>query len=299
MPFNGGGVFTRLYSWVADAAAGIDITASRTDADSDDIVVNGLGNCITRDGQGKPTANLPMAGFRHTGAASGVGSGDYVTIGQLSGTTGAAPGAVPVGSGIDFFGPFAPTGWHFAAGQAISRTVYATLFAVIGTTYGVGDGSTTFNLPDKRGRISLPLDNLGGTAASRVTVFAATTIGDTGGDQNLATHDHTLADPTHTHAATVSDPSHNHTLTDPGHIHTLPGNLMGSGPGLNEGSNFAYSGTSTNSATTGITMAAAATGISVTNAAAATGITIANAGTGSGANMPPVLVCTYIIFAGA
>lgn len=60
------------------------------DADANDIISNGLGNAITRDGQGHPTANLPMAGFRHTGAAAGVGTGDYVTVGQATNGTLAA-----------------------------------------------------------------------------------------------------------------------------------------------------------------------------------------------------------------
>src|SRR5271165_993284 len=83
MPFNGSGVFTRIYSWVADAAASINITASRMDTDTNDIVTNGLGNCITRDGQGQPTANLPMANFRHTGVSNGVNPTDYAALGQV------------------------------------------------------------------------------------------------------------------------------------------------------------------------------------------------------------------------
>lgn len=88
MPWSGSGVFTRIYSWVADAAAGINITASRMDADTNDIVTSGLGNCITRDGQGSATANQPMNGFRHTGASPGVADADYATVGQIKGTTG-------------------------------------------------------------------------------------------------------------------------------------------------------------------------------------------------------------------
>jgi microcystin-dependent protein len=61
---------------------------------------------------------------------------------------------MPVGSGCDFFGTTAPENYMFANGTAISRTDYAELFAIIGTTYGAGDGSTTFNLPDKRERVS-------------------------------------------------------------------------------------------------------------------------------------------------
>lgn len=83
MPWNGGGVFTRVFSWISDAAAGIDISASRMDQDTDDITANGFGNCLTRDGQGVATANLPMAGFRHTGASNGANRNDYAALGQV------------------------------------------------------------------------------------------------------------------------------------------------------------------------------------------------------------------------
>lgn len=58
---------------------------------------------------------------------------------------------VPTGIIFNFAGSAAPTGWLLCNGNAVSRTTYASLFAVIGTTYGSGDGSTTFNLPDTRG----------------------------------------------------------------------------------------------------------------------------------------------------
>lgn len=58
---------------------------------------------------------------------------------------------VPTGAVMAFAMNGAPTGWLAANGNAVSRTTYATLFAAIGTTYGVGNGSTTFNLPDLRG----------------------------------------------------------------------------------------------------------------------------------------------------
>lgn len=66
---------------------------------------------------------------------------------------------VPVGCGYDYFGTTAPNGYMFADGSAISRTEYAELFAIIGTTYGTGDGSTTFNLPDKRSRTSVMVNS--------------------------------------------------------------------------------------------------------------------------------------------
>src|SRR4051812_821628 len=65
------------------------------------------------------------------------------------------PYAVPLAGGMDFWGTTTPnSSFAFPAGQALSRTTYATLFSIMSTTYGTGDGSTTFNLPDKTGRIS-------------------------------------------------------------------------------------------------------------------------------------------------
>ena len=76
---------------------------------------------------------------------------------------------MPVGCVIPFAGAAAPTGWLLCQGQAVSRTTYAQLFSVIGTTYGSGDGSTTFNLPDMRGRVAVGSDaNLGAHAGSNV-----------------------------------------------------------------------------------------------------------------------------------
>lgn len=83
MPWNGAGTFTRLYSWVADRVAGLDISSTRMDADTNDIVSTGLGNCLTRDGQGIATALLPMGGFRHTGVGNGQNRTDYAALNQL------------------------------------------------------------------------------------------------------------------------------------------------------------------------------------------------------------------------
>ncbi len=83
MSWDGSGTFNRIYSWVADKAAGLDIIASRMDTDTSNITSNGFGNCLTRDGQGTPTANLPMNSFRHTGASNGVAATDYATVQQL------------------------------------------------------------------------------------------------------------------------------------------------------------------------------------------------------------------------
>lgn len=85
--WNGSGVFTLPYNWEADQAAGINIEADRMDGQFAEISVQGFGNTLTRDGQGQPTANLPMAGFRHTGAGAGVDGNDYAIIAQLTSGT--------------------------------------------------------------------------------------------------------------------------------------------------------------------------------------------------------------------
>lgn len=74
------------------------------------------------------------------------------------------------GTVLDFAGSTAPSGWALCYGQAVSRTTFANLFAKIGTTYGAGDGSTTFNLPDCRGRAVAGKDDMGGTASGRLNV---------------------------------------------------------------------------------------------------------------------------------
>lgn len=103
--------------------------------------------------------------------------------------------AAPVGSVQAYAGSTAPTGWLLCAGQAVNRTTYAALFAVIDTTYGVGDGSTTFGLPDLRGRTVAGKDDMAGTAASRLTNTGTgnpgvngATLGATGGaDRHVLT----------------------------------------------------------------------------------------------------------------
>jgi microcystin-dependent protein len=85
-----------------------------------------------------------------------------------------------IGAVIDFAGTTEPSGWLFCYGQAISRATYAGLFGAIGTTYGTGDGSTTFNLPDLRGRVVAGQDDMGGSSANRLT--APSTAGSINGD---------------------------------------------------------------------------------------------------------------------
>jgi microcystin-dependent protein len=105
------------------------------------------------------------------------------------------PFNIPIGGmmpylGVNVTGGNVPNS-NFALpfGQAISRTTYSVLFGLCGTLFGVGDGTTTFNIPDIRGRSIFALDNLGGgAAAGRITVaggnFDGTVNGNSGGSQN-------------------------------------------------------------------------------------------------------------------
>lgn len=103
----------------------------------------------------------------------------YNTAGEfILHNLGGNPYSVPLGSGLDYWGSTTPnSAFAFPYGQAISRTTYASLYSVLGTTYGSGDGSTTFNLPDKRGRVSAAYDEMGGSPASRLTTTTMTTGG--------------------------------------------------------------------------------------------------------------------------
>lgn len=86
MAFNGSGVFNRLYNWVTDAASGIKILASRMDAEMDGMAT-GLSTCITKDGQTNPTANLPMATFKHTGVGNASARDQYPSAAQVQDST--------------------------------------------------------------------------------------------------------------------------------------------------------------------------------------------------------------------
>jgi len=112
------------------------------------------------------------------------------------------PFLVPTGIIFDYAGTTEPTGYLFCYGQAISRTTYSALFAVIGTTYGNGDGATTFNLPDLRGRAVAGKDDMGGTSANRLTGQPGGVNGDNLGDSGgLETHTLNISQiPSHSHS---------------------------------------------------------------------------------------------------
>ncbi len=160
-----------------------------------------------------------------------------------------------------FAGPesILPEGYLICDGAAVNRTTYASLFTAIATRYGSGDGSTTFNIPDLRGRVPAGVDNMGGVAANRLTSTTMSPDGNTlnasGGSQLLQAHTHTLTDPGHVHAYTTVGSS----------------GAAGGAPNLQSGT----AGANTASATTGITAA--------------------STGGGAGQNVQPTLLINYII----
>ncbi|GIK64831.1 MAG: hypothetical protein BroJett018_26250 [Chloroflexota bacterium] len=144
-------------------------------------------------GGGKLTA----AAFDSTGASNGY----VLTANGSGGAAWQGFNGVPTGAILPFGGTSAPSGWLLCDGSAINRTTYATLFATIGTAFGVGNGSTTFNLPDLRGRFPLGKDDMNGTSANRVTAAAADTLGGSGGVEVVAL---TVAQlPAHNHGGVI------------------------------------------------------------------------------------------------
>ena len=125
----------------------------------------------------------------------------------------------PAGAMVMFGGASAPTGWLLCDGAAVSRTTYAALFAAIGTTWGVGNGSTTFNVPDMRGRA--PIGSWQGSGLSNRV------IGQRMGEE---AHANSLDENApHAHVA----PEHSHTI--PSHVHVggahSHGEKLGNGTG--------------------------------------------------------------------
>jgi len=200
----------------------------------------------------------------------------------------------PTGTIVAYAGASAPAGWLFCHGQAVSRTTYARLFAVIGTTYGAGDGSTTFNLPDLRQRFPL------GKAVSGT----GSTLGATGG-----AIDHTHSVPSHTHSMSHSHSmSHTHTVNPPntsttsngGHYHNV--SLWDSNVPVGGGSSASHSVRQAETSTTGTHThnvdipAFTSGGSSASNTGGSSASSTGSAGSGqTGSSNPPYLVVNYII----
>lgn len=184
MPRNGNGVYSLPQP---PFVSGTVISSSAVNSDFSDIAAALTGSLPTNGSTGM-TGQLKVAdgstiapaytfsnetntGFSRVSA--GVIGIDILgtQVGTISASGIVAPvqATVPIGTVTDFAGATAPSQWYLCYGQAVSRTTYSALFAVIGTTYGSGDGVTTFNLPDLRGIVTAGVDNMGGSAASRLT----------------------------------------------------------------------------------------------------------------------------------
>lgn len=142
---------------------------------------------------------------------------------------------IPISSIFEYAGLVAPSGYLLCQGQAVSRTTYADLFKIIGSTYGSGDGSTTFNVPNLKGRIPVGLDDndvdfnglgkIGGEKAHKLTLdeipahnhSASTSIGNAGA---------------HTHSASSSN--------NGAHTHTISGTANSAGSHYHETASTGY-----------------------------------------------------------
>jgi len=188
--------------------------------------------------------------------------------------------ASPIGMIVDYAGSTAPAGWLVCDGRLVSRTTFSSLFAIIGTTWGAGDGSTTYALPDLRGRAGIgpgAMTDANGTAATYTLAQRLGAISQAIATANLpsasittntvAAHNHGGATTSfshnhttdiqggHTHGGSTNTAGdHNHTVSDPGHLHSFTAPAGGAAAG---GVN-SWSGTNTTeytaSATTGITL---------------------------------------------
>jgi microcystin-dependent protein len=221
--------------------------------------------------------------------------------------------AVPVGMIMDWpTTSTVPWGWYYCNGQAISRTTFAALFAVIGTTYGAGDGANTFNLPNYTGRARFTREGLGGAAHGHLIdgsgIFSAT-MGAVGGSQYMPTHNHGVNDGTHAHGltqvphahgaagTTSAAGAHSHTVTAPNATGTA-----GTGPTNPTAWNFtsvSTSGVGDHTHTFSVTTTAEYANVGGVTSYEFSNISVQNAGFGGYGNLPPLAIVDTLIFAGA
>jgi microcystin-dependent protein len=231
-----------------------------------------------------PIASLPVSIYNGgTGATTAEGARINLGLGTF---------LVPTGSLVMWPSSVIPTDWKLCNGDAISRTTFATLYSLIGTTFGVGDGTTTFNLPNYKNRMPYGADTVA--------------VGATGGSANaiVVSHTHTgttdLPNQGHTHAfsGTTGGQSagHNHSALDPaGGTYQNVGGLFGSD--YNFG---AYGSTANGTYVTGPNSVDHNHAFSGTTGDISQGhvhpFTTASAGSsGTNANLPPYLGINFII----
>lgn len=122
-------------------------------------------------------------------------------------------GQTPIGTIVPFAGPNLPAGWLRCDGATVIRVTYADLYTAIGNSWGSGNGSTTFHLPDLRGRFARGVDGGAGRDPDAASRTASNAGGNTGGNLGSVQADAALA--------------HTHGINDPGHAHTVdPANTV-------------------------------------------------------------------------
>lgn len=179
---------------------------------------------------------------------------------------------MPAGLIFPYAGSSAPTDYFLCDGSAKSRTTYSTLFGILGTTYGAGDGTSTFNIPDLRGRVIAGQDDMGGSSANRLTGLTGGVdgdgIGNTGGDEK--------------HALTEAQmPKHYHQMRGPNAV-TAPQGSQTSATGV-------YGGGSADD--TPDDYATFSTGGSASSGSSSTGTSSGN----DHNNVQPTMILNYII----
>jgi len=196
---------------------------------------------------------------------------------------------MPSGSVIIYGGTSAPTGWLLCDGSAISRSTYAALFSAIATAYGVGDGSSTFNIPDIRGRVVAGKEASASLLTSAIGGLNGNALGNTGGVQGVTLTSAQSGVPAHNHSLTMN--SHTHTFTGGSHSHSFVYGLdnfhdiSGSTPSGNFGS--------------GQSKATSSEQVTGSNATVTTTGSIANNSTANASsahsNTQPTIILNYII----
>lgn len=172
MPFDSEGNFTRVHNWNEDRQNDIDIASDRMDEEFDNYA-GGLNDCMLRDGRATMTGDLKMGNFQVKNIANGTVGTDAVNKNQLDNVNSTVTEALTalmnklwkIGDIKASVKDANHDNWFICNGQAVSRVTYSDLFSIIGTNFGAGDGTTTFNLPDYRGKF---LRGLGGDSASDI-----------------------------------------------------------------------------------------------------------------------------------
>lgn len=172
MPFDSEGIFSRLYNWEDDRENDIDIVADRHD-EEDDNFADGLSQCFLKNGNSKMEGNLNCGNFKIINMADGTSASDAVNRGQLDNTITSNNNTIKaiINSMIKIGDIKASVinenhdNWLLCNGQEVSRNEYSDLFTLIGENFGAGNGVTTFNVPDYRGKF---LRGLGGNAANDI-----------------------------------------------------------------------------------------------------------------------------------